>query len=184
MHYLTAPQDSNMEHFFQLEEYPEASMDEYLTRRDLVLHIQYESRLEDGVVDIAGTELTFAKRSESAVFGTSCPANPYDAGYRGECDGTIGDEEASELAWNVMARTSSQACRELIAETFCAYKVTWQESVSLDFPISEKESGFLSKTEPTLNLIPKEIKSHLIAFSLANLWGFQCEKEPNWVASF
>ena len=90
-----------------------------------VMHIQFDSHLEDGsAVDVSNTRLSLSKRVESEVFGTSCPEEPYAAGYRGNCShGKISAEEASEQAWSAMARTGSQRCRRLLTETFCAYKV-------------------------------------------------------------
>ncbi len=118
-------QDSNLEHFLSLDDSPPHSLSEYLRRRDLVLHVRYDSRLEEGRTDVEETALSFDKRGEGDVFGVECPSDPYQGGYRGECEQirNITQEEVAEQVWNVMARTGSENCRRLLKETFCAFKV-------------------------------------------------------------
>ncbi len=90
-----------------------------------MLHVRYDSRLEEGRTDVEETALSFDKREEGDVFGVECPSDPYQGGYRGECEQirNITQEEGAEQVWNVMARTGREKCRRLLKETFCAFKV-------------------------------------------------------------
>jgi hypothetical protein len=53
-----------------------------MERRDIVLNIVFDSKLDEGIEDFTRTILTDRRVHESVVFSAGCPPEPYAAGYR------------------------------------------------------------------------------------------------------
>ena len=59
------------------------TLEEYKAKRDKVLNIMYDSKLDYGIEDFENTEFRFREAEEEFVFSAECPADPGLAGYRG-----------------------------------------------------------------------------------------------------
>jgi hypothetical protein len=60
----------------------EVTMAKIMERRDIVLNIVFDSKLDEGIEDFTRTILTDRWVHESVVFSAGCPPEPYAAGYR------------------------------------------------------------------------------------------------------
>ncbi len=60
----------------------EVTMTKIMERRDIVLNIVFDSKLDEGIEDFTKTILTDRWVHESVVFSAGCPPEPYAAGYR------------------------------------------------------------------------------------------------------
>jgi hypothetical protein len=60
----------------------EVTMTKIIERRDFVLNIVFDSKLDEGIEDFTRTILTDRWVGESVVFSAGCPPEPYAAGYR------------------------------------------------------------------------------------------------------
>jgi hypothetical protein len=60
----------------------EVTMTKIMERRDIVLNIVFDSKLDEGIEDFTRTILTDRWVHESVVFSAGCPTEPYAAGYR------------------------------------------------------------------------------------------------------
>jgi hypothetical protein len=60
----------------------EVTKTKIMERRDIVLNIVFDSKLDEGIEDFTRTILTDRWVHESVVFSAGCPPEPYAAGYR------------------------------------------------------------------------------------------------------
>ena len=104
------------EQFFNL-------LDDFKAKKDRVLNIMYDSKLDFGIEDFENTEVKLRESEESFVFESGCPEYPAVAGYRGDC-GRLGlsNQTVSQNIWHLTSRVSSQACREKINQVYCSFQ--------------------------------------------------------------
>jgi hypothetical protein len=58
---------------------------DHVPKRDVVLNILYDSKLDEGIEDFEAINLTDRWVEETVVFNAGCTLDPYTAGYRNEC---------------------------------------------------------------------------------------------------
>ena len=99
------------------------TLEEYKGKRDRVLNIMYDSKLDYGIEDFENTEFRFREAEEEFVFSAECPADPGLAGYRGDCGpATLSREEVGQRTWHLASRLASPACKRKVTEVFCAFQ--------------------------------------------------------------
>lgn len=93
-------------------------------RKEQVMNIMYDSKLDYGIEDFANTVLTFRAVEEQFVFGSSCPAAPRSAGYSGECAEVAGLDATTvaQNTWHLTSRVRSARCRDRVVEVYCAFQ--------------------------------------------------------------
>ena len=98
-------------------------LEEFQAKKDRVLNIMYDSKLDFGIEDFENTEVTLRESEESFVFESGCAEYPAGAGYRGDC-GRLGlsNETISQNLWHLTSRVASQACRDKIQEVYCSFQ--------------------------------------------------------------
>ena len=105
------------EEFFNL-------LDEFKAKKDRVLNIMYDSKLDFGIEDFENTEVKLRESEESFVFDSGCPEWPGVAGYRGDCGGRLdlSNQTVSQNIWHLTSRVGSEACREKIQQVYCSFQ--------------------------------------------------------------
>ena len=97
--------------------------EEYNEKRDKVLNIMYDSKLDFGIEDFENTELRFREMTEEFVFESECPEEPRSEGYRGECNKLrINNAEVSQNLWHLTSRVSRPECKHKINQVYCAFQ--------------------------------------------------------------
>ncbi|XP_047493645.1 uncharacterized protein LOC125042200 isoform X1 [Penaeus chinensis] len=97
---------------------------EVFRRTKLVLHLTYNSRLEETLPELTSTEVKEREESESEVFHATCPdlERAMDAGYRGHCHKEPpAPTEVSEGLWALLGRVPSRVCREELQQIYCSF---------------------------------------------------------------
>ena len=98
----------------------------YKERKNQVLNIMYESKLDYGIEDFPNTVLTNRAAAEDFVFVSMCPDSPKDSGYHGECNRPAGEipgpEEVGQNTWHLTSRVRSDRCKERLVQVYCAFQ--------------------------------------------------------------
>ena len=99
-------------------------LEDFQAKKDRVLNIMYDSKLDFGIEDFENTEVKLRESEESFVFESGCPESPAVAGYRGDCAGRPGlrNETVSQNLWHLTSRVASQDCREKIQQVYCSFQ--------------------------------------------------------------
>ena len=99
---------------------------DYQERRDQVLNIMYDSKLDFGIEDFPNTVLTNRPASEDFVFHSSCPKSPRESGFGGECNRLSEEipeaEYVGQNTWHLTSRVKSARCKQRLVEVFCAFQ--------------------------------------------------------------
>ncbi|XP_042867069.1 uncharacterized protein LOC122249936 [Penaeus japonicus] len=93
-------------------------------RTKLVLHLTYNSRLEEVLPELTSTEVKEREESESEVFHATCPdlERAVDDGYRGHCHKEPpAPMEVSEGLWALLGRVPSKECRQELQQIYCSF---------------------------------------------------------------
>ena len=96
-------------------------------RFDKVAHLTYKTQLahmdvDPDRIDLNATVIRVNERSESRVFGATCPSRPYEKGYTGQCGPGLHPAEVVERTWHLTSRMGRQECQDKVLEVFCAYQ--------------------------------------------------------------
>ena len=97
--------------------------DEYKRKRDKVLNIMYDSKLDFGVEDFKNTEIKLREAEEDFVFVSACPKDPNTGNYKGDCNPIkMSDDEVSQNIWHLTSRVTRADCKQKINEVYCAFQ--------------------------------------------------------------
>ena len=98
----------------------------YQERRNQVLNIMYDSKLDFGIEDFPNTVLTNRPASEDFVFRSSCPKSPRESGFGGECNRASEEiprpEDVGQNTWHLTSRVQSERCKNRVVEVYCAFQ--------------------------------------------------------------
>ena len=98
-------------------------LDEYKLKRDKVLNIMYDSKLDFGIEDFENTEIRLREVDEDFVFVSKCPKDPHAFKYKGDCNPIkLTDDEVSQNIWHLTSRVTRADCKQKINEVFCAFQ--------------------------------------------------------------
>ena len=97
--------------------------EEYKEKRDKVLNIMYDSKLDFGIEDFENTEFRLREVEEKFVFVSSCPKDPVVAHYKGDCSKiSMSDHEVSQNIWHLTSRVTKNECKQKVNEVYCAFQ--------------------------------------------------------------
>ena len=123
---ITCVQDDIFEsylHSSNLQERYFELFDEYKLKRDKVLNIMYDSKLDFGVEDFENTEIKLREAEEDFVFMSACPKDPNTGNYKGDCNPIkMSDDEVSQNIWHLTSRVTRADCKQKINEVYCAFQ--------------------------------------------------------------
>ena len=87
---VTCVRDSAFEELLKQAETSKEVMEQAREKKDQVLNIMYDSKLDYGIEDFPNTVLNPRTATEDFVFRSSCPSAPATAGYGGDCGSVAG----------------------------------------------------------------------------------------------
>ncbi|XP_050688758.1 uncharacterized protein LOC126981531 isoform X2 [Eriocheir sinensis] len=121
---VTCVRDAALLRLMREAQYDDATLAEVERRLELVLHLTYTSRLEEGVEDLSSTQIRQREEAEGEVFRAACPRvlDAAAAGYHGHCRAEPPDSAAvSEALWSLLGRVSTRQCREEVQQIYCSF---------------------------------------------------------------
>ena len=97
--------------------------DELKEKRDKVLNIMYDSKLDFGIEDFENTQFKFREVGEDFVFESQCPHHPSLDHYKGDCNMIpMNAEDVSQNIWHLTSRVTKPECKQKINEVYCAFQ--------------------------------------------------------------
>ena len=123
---ITCIKDEKFESYLHSSKIGERYFDvfeEYKQKRDRVLNIMYDSKLDFGIEDFENTDIRLREAEEQFVFESQCPPDPHSSHYKGDCNPIrMTDDEVGQNIWHLTSRVTRADCKQRINEVYCAFQ--------------------------------------------------------------
>ena len=123
---ITCVRDEALEHHLHNSDLGEDFFEKlnlFKIKRERVLNIMYDSKLDFGIEDFENTELKLRESEEEFVFVSGCPEEPSLAGYMGECGQlAVSNQTVSQNIWHLTSRLASHTCKDRVNQVYCSFQ--------------------------------------------------------------